>query len=123
MKAFIILVPLVIFLHVGCKQNTSVSNLEGTYVSQTNGEYAVNYDTLIVTSLHTAAKSYSIQLKTGFQKIRNGQKLEKAYKEASWTATWDESKHVLIESELGKQIQFRQGDDALLWNELVFKKI
>ncbi len=122
MKAFIISVVLMAFLLIGCKQNGNVSNLEGTYISRTKGEYAINDDTLIVTSLNSEARSYSISSKTGFQKIRNGKTLGKEYKEDSWSAIWDENKEVLTESEFGRKIQFRPSDETLIWNKLVFKK-
>ncbi|RFZ85098.1 hypothetical protein DYU05_05710 [Mucilaginibacter terrenus] len=122
MKANVILVLLTALLSASCTRNANTSKIEGAYISQAKGEYAVNDDTLEITSLHTDSKTYSIVLKTGFKKIRDGKTLAKQHKQEHWTASWDENKKTLIESELGRQIEIKSSTNELIWNNLVFKK-
>jgi hypothetical protein len=122
MKASIILITLTALLSTRCKQKGNESNLEGTYSSQARGEYAVANDTLVISPSDADAKLYSIVLKSGFQKIRNGKLLEKEHKQKSWMATWDENKHLLIENEIGRKLHFQPNSETIIWNTLVFKK-
>lgn len=122
MRASIILLIIIAFLEVQCQQDSRRANLEGTYVSQIKGEYALNYDTLLITSLKSDVKSYSITSKTGFQKIRNGKLLEKEHKKNSWIASWDENKNILVESGTGTILRYNPNDKSILWNKLVFSK-
>jgi hypothetical protein len=53
-------------------------NVNGTYVNHSEGQFSIADDTLIVAN--TVVVNH-----TGFQKIRNGQLLPKAFKTRKWT--------------------------------------
>ncbi|WP_439697446.1 hypothetical protein ACFGVS_03325 [Mucilaginibacter sp. AW1-7] len=53
-------------------------NIEGTYVSHNQGQFSIADDTLVITD--TVIINH-----TGFQKIRNGQMMPKAFKTRKWT--------------------------------------
>ena len=62
-------------LFAACK---SATEHDGIYVSHTKGQFSIADDTLIV------ADTLIIN-RTGFQKIRNGQLMPKAFKSRKWT--------------------------------------
>ncbi len=124
MKVSTILIALITILFISCKSGSSDSaDYSGTYVMQTQGEYAKDYDTLVVSSDETSKNTYSIQNKSGYQKIRNGVTMPKEYKQTTWIATWNEEKQVLAETELGRQIQFKNNGNSLVLKNSVYKKI
>jgi len=124
MKASTILIALITILFISCKSGSNDSaDYSGTYVLQTQGEYAKDYDTLVVSSDEPSKYTYSIQNKSGFQKIRNGVTMPKEYKQTTWIATWNEEKQVLAETELGRQIQFKNNGNSLVLKNSVYKKI
>lgn len=124
MKVSTILTALITILFMGCKSGSSHSeDYSGTYVLQTQGEYAKDYDTLVVSSEQSSKNTYSIQNKSGFQKIRNGVTMPKEYKQTTWVATWNEEKQVLAETELGRQIQFKNNGNSLVLKNSVYQKI
>lgn len=90
---------------------------------QTRGEYAIDYDTLIVSSDHSNANTYIIQNNSGFQKIRNGVTMPKEFKKTSWVATWNEDKQLLSETDLGRQIQFKDNGKSLVLKNSTYQKI
>ncbi|MCC8423616.1 hypothetical protein [Mucilaginibacter sp. UR6-11] len=71
MKKFIYIA----ILFAACKSST---NHDGTYVSHVEGQFSIADDTLVIAD--TVIINH-----TGFQKIRNGQILPKAFKTRKWT--------------------------------------
>jgi hypothetical protein len=124
MKVSTILIALIATLFISCKSGSSNSaDYSGTYVLQTQGEYAKDFDTLVVSSDQSAKNAYSIQNKSGFQKIRNGVTMPKEYKQTTWVANWNEEKKVLAETDLGRQIQFKNNGNSLVLKNSVYQKI
>lgn len=79
-------------LFAACK---SSANHDGTYVSHTKGQFSIADDTLFVGD--TVIINH-----TGFQKIRNGQVLPKAFKTRQWTLNSPDAPPMQIK---GDQIQ------------------
>ena len=67
-------------------------NNDGTYVSHVEGQYAVADDTLIIAD--TVVINH-----TGFQKIRNGQLLPKAFKTRKWTLNSPDAPPMVISND------------------------
>jgi len=67
-------------------------NVNGTYVSHVEGPYSVADDTLIIAD--TVVINH-----TGFQKIRNGQLLPKAFKTRKWTLNSPDAPPMLINND------------------------
>lgn len=123
MKASTFLIVLLALFFTRCKSNSNVSDFSGKYALQTKGEYAIDYDTLIVSSDHSNANTYTIQNNSGFQKIRNGVTMPKEFKKTSWVATWNEDKQLLSETDLGRQIQFKDNGKSLILKNSTYQKI
>ena len=123
MKSSTILVLLISFLLTRCKSKDSANDFTGTYILQSQGEYAKDYDTLVVSLNQPSANTYIIQNRSGFQKIRNGIVMPKEFKKTSWLATWDDDKKVLAETNLGRQIQFKDDGKSLTMGNSIYKKI
>jgi hypothetical protein len=123
MKVSTMLIALIAFCFTCCQSNIKTDNLPGKYVNKTVGEYAIDFDTLEITPQNTSAYTYLINSNTGFQRIKNGEKLPMEYKNLSWTATWDENKQTLSESDLGRQIVFKPSDHSLVLKNSIYKKI
>ncbi|OCX54208.1 hypothetical protein BEL04_08075 [Mucilaginibacter sp. PPCGB 2223] len=122
MKALKFLIVLLLaVLFYSCKSHTESTDFSGTYVLQTKGEYAIDYDTLILSS--NKSNTYSIQNNSGFQKIRNGVIMPKEYKKTSWLATWNEDKQLLSETDFGRQILFKDNGKSLVLKNSTYKKI
>ncbi|GAB3917072.1 putative periplasmic lipoprotein [Mucilaginibacter boryungensis] len=90
MKTFIKLLAIAMLL-AGCGSK----NINGTYVSHTEGQFSIADDTLVIAD--TVIINH-----TGFQKIRQGQLLPKAYKTHKWTLNSPDAPPMQI---TGKQIQ------------------
>jgi hypothetical protein len=73
MKVSTILIALITTLFISCKSGSSNSaDYSGTYVLQTQGEYAKDFDTLVVSSDQSAKNAYSIQNNNLGSKLERG---------------------------------------------------
>lgn len=97
--------------------------LSGVYTNQAQSEYSIASDTLIITAVSLADKTYQIENRTGYQKIRNGQKLPAEYKQEKWQATWNPDKQVLAETEYGRQISVLRDKPGVQLKNTVYLKI
>jgi hypothetical protein len=97
--------------------------LSGIYTNQAQSEYSIASDTLIITTVNLADKTYQIENRTGYQKIRNGQKLRAEYKQEKWQATWNPDKQVLAETEYGRQISVLRDKPGVQLKNTVYLKI
>lgn len=79
-------------LFAACKAST---NHDGTYVSHNEGQFSIADDTLIIDN--TVVVNH-----TGYQKIRKGQTLRKAFKSRKWTLNSPDAPPMQIK---GDQIQ------------------
>lgn len=123
MKASTFLIVLLAIFFTRCKSNSTTQDFSGTYALQTKGQYAIDYDTLIVSIGHNSANTYNVQNNSGFQKIRNGVIMPKEFKQTSWVATWNEDKQLLSETDLGRQIQFKDNNKILVLKNSTYQKI
>lgn len=97
--------------------------LSGVYVNQAQSEFSIASDTLIITAVNLADKTYQIEDRTGYQKIRNGKKLPAEYKQEKWQATWNPDKQVLAETEYGRQISVLRDKPGVQLKNTVYLKI
>jgi hypothetical protein len=97
--------------------------LSGVYTNQAQSEYSIASDTLTITAVSLADKSYSVERRTGYQKIRNGQKLPAENKQEKWQATWNPDKQVLAETEYGRQISVLRDKPGVQLKTTVYLKI
>lgn len=103
--------------------NSKNPALSGIYVNQSQSEYSIAYDTLIIDALNLAAKTYNIESRTGFQKIRNGQKLSMQFKTETWQAVWNSAQQMLSEGEYGRQIHLSPDTPGIYIKKTLFRKI
>lgn len=103
MKAFIILVLMTVILY-SCTNKAKESDASGTYVTNFKNEYTVTEDTLIISKAGSSDLNYSIERKSGYQKIREGALKDKEHKVAKWDATYDPASNVLKQTDLGMQV-------------------
>ncbi|MCR8561939.1 hypothetical protein KXD93_30065 [Mucilaginibacter sp. BJC16-A38] len=103
--------------------NSKNPALSGVYINQSQSEYSMAYDTLIIDAVNLTAKTYSIESRTGFQKIRNGQKLPMQFKKETWQAVWNSEQQMLSEGEYGRQIRLSPDTPGVLIKKTLFRKI
>ena len=106
----------VTFLFYSCTDSAKKLNVEGIYVTQFKNEFSVTDDSLVVKKINSSNYTYSIQRKSGFNKIRNGVRQPKEFKTQFWDATFNPDKKVLLQSELGKQIYLLNNSNLKLGN-------
>jgi hypothetical protein len=121
MKGSIILSGIIFVVLIGCKQSAT-KELNGVYVNKSQSEYSVAYDTLIVADI-VNGKSYEIEERIGYQRIKNGNLQKKQFKQEKWQATWDESKSLLAETQYGRQLFFKSANKTLVIKNSEFVKI
>ncbi|MCQ6958316.1 hypothetical protein [Mucilaginibacter aquariorum] len=97
--------------------------LTGVYVNNAESEYSVATDTLIITAVNLATKTYSIERRDAFQRKRNGQKLPAEFRKETWQAVWNTDQQVLAETELGRQIYLSDDPKGVKLKNSVFLKI
>lgn len=98
-----LLVISVAMVIAACNTNKN-PGLSGVYANQSQSEYSIALDTLVITAVSLTEKTYTVQRKTTFQKIRNGLKLPAERKQEKWQATWLTDRQVLSEGDYGRQI-------------------
>lgn len=124
MKTSISQMILIVTLLFSCKNSSNNTNdLGGTYVTQFNNEYTITNDTLIITPAESSSKSFNVERRTGFNKIRDGVTLDKQFKVAKWMSFFDSDKQVLKETDLGKQIHVVSGTDKIRLGSSEYTKI
>lgn len=121
LKTIILLSSVVIL--AACNESIKNPELTGVYVNKTIGEYSEVSDTIIITAVSLADKTYQIENRSGFQKIRNGVKQQMEYKQDKWNATWNTDKQVLAETDLGRQILISKDKPGILMKSTLFLKI
>jgi hypothetical protein len=103
--------------------NSKNPALSGVYVNQSQSQYSVAWDTLIIDAVSLADKTYQVESRTTFQKIRNGQKLPSQFKKESWQAVWNSEQQVLSENEFGRQIRVSPDTPGVLIKTTLYRKI
>jgi hypothetical protein len=103
MKALIILLFLTIIIY-GCSETAKKSDPSGTYVTHFKNEYSLTDDTLIIRNINSTDQAFSIERRSGFQKIRDGVIQIKEFKSSKWDATYNNDSKVLQQTDLGKQV-------------------
>lgn len=110
-------------LIAACNGSTKNSDISGVYVNQAQSEYSVAWDTLIINPVSKTTKTYTVERRDGFQRIRNGVKQPMEYKQEKWDATWNTDKQVLAETELGRQIRISPDTPGVMLKNTLFRKI
>jgi hypothetical protein len=103
--------------------NSKNPGLSGMYVNQSQSEYSVAADTLIIDAVSLADKTYSVERHVAYQKIRNGQKQPTQFKKENWQAVWNSDQQVLAETEYGRQIRVSPDTPGIFLKNTLFRKI
>ncbi|MCR8562005.1 hypothetical protein KXD93_30400 [Mucilaginibacter sp. BJC16-A38] len=103
--------------------NSKNPALSGVYVNQSQGEYGMDWDTLVINSVSLANKIYSVEHRVGFQKIRRGERQPKEFKIETWQAFWNSDQQVLAETEYGRQIRVSPDTPGVFLKNTLFRKI
>lgn len=122
MKVSTILIALIITTLYSCSPTSKTTDISGTYVTQFTNEYSITSDTLVVAS-EANSQTYSIERRTGFNKIRNGKTLPKEFKVAKWVSSYNIEKQMLQETELGKQISVLSEKQSLKLGDSEYQKV
>jgi hypothetical protein len=113
MKTLKILIIMICALSIISCNSSKGPDITGTYVSTYQNEYSTGNDTLLITAFNTDGGIYQIERRTGYQKIREGKMLPREFKKVKWTATYDNEKQVLNETEYGRKIYMKEGQKLL----------
>jgi hypothetical protein len=122
MKVSTILIALTITVLFGCSPASNKSDISGTYVTQFKNEYSITSDTLVI-ALEGNSQTYNVERKTGFNKVRDGKTLPKEFKVTKWVSSYDTDKHLLQETELGKQISVIPEKQSLKFGDTEYQKV
>lgn len=80
-----------------CK-NSTMANIEGTYVSQESGEYSVSSDTLVISMGEKIGdvQHFEIVRRSGFQMVRDGKLRPKQYRVRKYSGHFDEKASAVL---------------------------
>lgn len=109
-------------LLAGCGKSKNPA-LSGVYVNQSQSEYSIAFDTLVIDAVNLTDKTYSVTSRAGFQKIRNGLKQPMQYKAETWQAVWSSDQQILSEGEYGRQIRLSPDTPGVFMKKTLFRKI
>lgn len=109
-------------LIAGCGRSKN-PELSGVYVNHAESEYSVATDTLIITAVNLSTKTYSVERRDAFQRIRNGQKMPVEFRKETWQAVWNTDQQVLSETDLGRQIHLSEDPKGILLRNSLFLKV
>lgn len=122
MKNNIILLVIVAVIMAACNSKTDTrSFIPGTYVNQSEGEYSVASDTLVIETAES--NNYVIHRKTGFNIITDGKKGKREYETEAWEAIYDSGTKSLTETAKGKLITFYPETGRLKVGRREYQKI
>ena len=122
MKTLNMLFAAVLLFVTACKQTTDTrSFIAGVYVNQSEGEYSIASDTLVIEA--SESNNYSIYRKTGFRRITDSMSGKREYEIEQWHAIYDEGTKTLTETKKGKLITFYPKANKLLVGKREYKKL
>ena len=98
-------------------------SIEGVYVTHTNNEFSLTWDTIQISVVSKKAGTYLINHKAGYQRIRNGKILDKEYKETALIGNWYKEGRQLKTEKLGRVYSFPEGSKELLLGTVPYTKI
>ncbi|RNL54620.1 hypothetical protein D7004_07475 [Pedobacter jejuensis] len=102
-------------------EKSTRSFITGTYVSQSEGEYSIASDTLVIEA--SESNNYIIHRKTGFKRITEGKQGKLEYETEEWNALYDEGTNALTETKKGKVITFYPEANKLLVGKREYRKL
>lgn len=122
MKHNIILLAIMAITMVACNSKTDTrSFIPGTYVNQSEGEYSIASDTLVIEAAES--NNYAIHRKTAFNIITDGKKGKREYETEQWQAIYDSGTKSLTETAKGKLITFYPETGRLKVGKREYQKI
>lgn len=122
MKVNIFFLTVCATIFVACNSDKSIhSFIPGTYVNQSEGEYSVANDTLVIEA--SESNNYIIHRKTGFRRITDGKPGRLENETEEWNALYDEGTKSLTETKKGKLITFYPEANKLLVGKREYKKL
>ena len=95
--------------------------IPGVYVREFSHEFAFGYDTLIIR--HTKANTYSIEKRSGYQRLREGKEPELVRNREQWTGLYNEREQHLMEQRRGKLLTFQLEEGKLLLGASEYYKV
>ncbi|WP_148042769.1 hypothetical protein [Pedobacter jejuensis] len=122
MKVNIFFLTVCAMILAACNSEKSTrSFITGTYVSQSEGEYSIASDTLVIEA--SESNNYIIHRKTGFKRITEGKQGKLEYETEEWNALYDEGTNALTETKKGKVITFYPEANKLLVGKREYRKL
>jgi hypothetical protein len=103
----------------GC--TTGTKDISGIYVNYGEGEFSRAWDTLIIR--HDDTKSYLIERRTGFNRIRDGVLQPKEFKNENSMGVFDNESEQLREQRFGRIYSVTKSGDGLIIGKAFYKKI
>jgi len=95
--------------------------IPGTYVREFSHEFAFGYDTLVVR--HINANTYSIEKRSGYQRLREGKEPEAVRNQEKWMGLYNEREQHIMEQKRGKLLTFQPKEGTLLLGASVYYKV
>lgn len=95
--------------------------IPGIYVREFSHEFAFGYDTLLIR--HIKANTYSIEKRSGYQRLREGAATESVRNIEKWTGLYNEREQHIMEQRRGKLLTFQPVEDKLLLGASEYYKV
>lgn len=109
----------------GCGEAYSVQTVEafipGVYVREFSHEFAFGYDTLELRLVR--GHTYSIQKRSGYQRVREGAAPEAVRHVEKWTGLYNEREQHIMEQKRGKLLTFHPAEQKLLLGAVAYYKV
>lgn len=102
---------------------TIKSFIPGKYVKFSDGEYSKAWDTLLFSVYNENARTYSINRRLGFQRIRNGKLQPKEYATETSVVVFHPTTFQLQNPNTGKLYTFLPNEGAVLAGSALYRKI
>lgn len=111
-----------IFNFFSC-DNNKAPNLSGVYVNEARSDYSSACDTLYISVISLENKTYQVDNRVGYRRIKNNTMLPRQYKIQSWQAIWNAEKRLLSEGDLGRQIRISPDGEGVFMKATEFRRI
>lgn len=116
----------VVFATASCKNNDGdliKSFIPGTYIHFSDGEYSKSWDTLEITPYDEGRKTYLVNRRVGFQKIRKGRLQPKEHVKSRFVVVFHPTTYQLQNPSTGNLYTFLPETKSVLVGSALYNKI
>lgn len=106
-----------------CNNAQTKMEIDGSYTTNYDNEFAIGNDTLHVTKMNNSGNIYQISKHLGVVKKLDGKEFAKELINETWTLEYDSKNQTLFELKSGKILSWDSEHKIIKLGDMLYKKI